>query len=289
MAITLRYLAASVPLLRLAANLTLAALLGYAAARLVLPAPPPAQAALPTATASSAAPPSQLDLAPLRQASLFGAADQATPAVAEAALVAPETPLNLQLLGTLATEQQNTARAIVANPDGEARTYTVGKTLPSGAAVQAIYADRIIILRGNRYETLKLAGKKALEQSGLLAAPAAAKTTAAPASDASARLAEYRRQILQKPALMADYLRVRPAEDSAGKFTGYLLQTGKNPQVLADFGLQEGDLLTSVNGVALDSPLQGLNALQQLASAEQIDLQVIRNGQPMSLSFRVGN
>jgi general secretion pathway protein C len=268
-------------------SLALAALIGHAALELglrlwqPLPAgnfPPPAA----RHPASAAPRPSGLDLEPLRQSHLFGQAARREETPPAALLEAPETPLQLILQGTLATDTQSGAKAIVAGPDGNGRLYQVGDTLPSGAQLHSVHPDRVILLRNNRYETLSLPLEKtpgaALRQAQ---EPAQAQGSGAPDSR---KLADYRQQILAKPSSMNDFLRLRPAE-SNGQLTGYTLLPGKNPQIMADFGLQNGDIVTSVNGTRLDSAVKGLAVMQQLTSARRIDLEILRNGQPMNLSF----
>lgn len=91
---------------------------------------------------------------------LFGQADPGTgPGVGggrAAPIDAPETRLNLTLRGLFATEDPERARAIIAAPNGEERSYRVEDELPGGAELSAIYADRIILQRNGRYETLRL-------------------------------------------------------------------------------------------------------------------------------------
>jgi general secretion pathway protein C len=70
-----------------------------------------------------------------------------------------------------------------------------------------------------------------------------------------------------------------------GRFIGYRIKPGKDATLLSRFNLQSGDILTAVNGVKLDSPLKGLGLIQQLATANQVDLEVLRNGRVVSLSF----
>lgn len=75
--------------------------------------------------------------------------------------VAPETRLNLVLLGVIASPIQKNAVAIVAAginaPD---KSYAIGDRLPGGATVDEIYRDRVIIEYRGRVETLTLHRKK---------------------------------------------------------------------------------------------------------------------------------
>jgi general secretion pathway protein C len=88
---------------------------------------------------------------------LFGQAAQGRPEVRTSPTLAPETRLKLTLSGVIAaTDPQQAARAIIAGPDGQEKSYTIDDRLPGGAVVKEIYPDRVILTRGGKYETLPL-------------------------------------------------------------------------------------------------------------------------------------
>ncbi|GMR08941.1 MAG: hypothetical protein BMS9Abin26_1952 [Gammaproteobacteria bacterium] len=79
--------------------------------------------------------------------------------------VAPETRLKLTLFGVVAAKDNATgnagdARAIIAGPDGKAKSIPVGGQIPGGAQLKEIYADRVILMRNGAFETLKLPKEK---------------------------------------------------------------------------------------------------------------------------------
>jgi general secretion pathway protein C len=88
---------------------------------------------------------------------LFGRAEQNRPEVRTSPTVAPETRLKLTLSGVIAAaDPQQAARAIIAGPDGQDKSYTIDDRLPGGAVVKEIYPDRVILTRSGKYETLRL-------------------------------------------------------------------------------------------------------------------------------------
>ncbi len=272
-------------------NLLLAASLGYQAVALGLrlgrpvglpplaPNPPASQLDSPSPASAQA-----LDLAPLLQARLFGRT-ASTAAQPTAPLIAPETNLNLSLQGTLFSDDKDYAKAVVASADGKAQEYKIGQNLPGGARLQDIHANRVILLRNSQYETLRLVGKK---DSLSLTTPPLTQAAVIPSSDREIgeKLTAYRRQILEKPALMGQLIRISPVEEQ-GQFKGYRLAPGSDSGLFQAAGLQRGDILTQLNGTRLDSPVQGLNALQNLVSAQQLQLEVLRDGVPLSFSFQL--
>ncbi len=192
----------------------------------------------------------------------------------------PETNLKLTLRGLIASSNQDEARAIVADPSGKENFYSVGDKLPGNAELKEIHADRIVIQRGGRYETLKLP-KESLDlgiastQTASRAVSQRRTTRATPRQIYSLR--EYRDTLLKDPQKVADLVRIQPANKN-GRFVGYKLQPGRDATFMTRHGLLPGDVVTSVNGVELDSPAKGFGLIKDLSSADTLDLVVDRNG-----------
>jgi len=52
-------------------------------------------------------------------------------------------------------------------------------------------------------------------------------------------------------------------------------------------GLQEGDVLRSVNGQLMSDPGQAMQMMSALRNASQISIQVLRDGQPTTLTYQI--
>jgi len=262
-------------------NLVLVLLIAWSLARLTWALWPMPQievsAPLPSATLSSA---KTLTEAATRLADLhlFGEAKEQELA-ADTALTAPETQLTLTLSGVLSADDKLTARAIIAGPDGEEKPYAVGDTLPGNATLHQILVDRVILKSGGRYETLRLPE----DSNGV--APVPGMTTGMAnvpgpmgmQGGQGANLQQYRQQILNNPAKLFDLVQVVPISQN-GVFQGFRLGPGRDPRMLQRFGLQPGDTVTQINGIALDDPSKGAQALQSIASASSINLTIKRGG-----------
>ncbi|BAZ93213.1 hypothetical protein TspCOW1_18610 [Thiohalobacter sp. COW1] len=214
---------------------------------------------------------------------LFGQADPGTgPGVGggrAAPIDAPETRLNLTLRGLFATEDPERARAIIAAPNGEERSYRVEDELPGGAELSAIYADRIILQRNGRYETLRLP-RESLE--------GGAATGGGRSGNLNPRageiLAEYRGMLETNPRALADLMRPVPVSEN-NRFVGFRLYPGNRPELFQQLGLRPGDLVTRVNGVELDSATRAAEVLQQLRDSQQVSVQLRRGNQLLDLAF----
>ena len=76
-------------------------------------------------------------------------------------------------------------------------------------------------------------------------------------------------------------------EEGTGKLKGYRINPGKDKALLARFGLQNGDVITAVNGVALDNPIKALEIMRDLTNASSVSLDIERRGVTQSLSLQV--
>lgn len=201
------------------------------------------------------------------------------PVVAEIA-AAPDTRLNLTLLGILAADRDRESRALIGTQGGEEKPYSVGDDVVRGVSLQAIFADRVILSRGGQLETLRLDK----DSPGAPLPPGPISAREAPAEDGhvvddatTEQLAQIREQILQDPSKASDYIRVQPASVN-GQQRGYRIYPGRDRAVFNGAGLRPGDLVTTINGVQLDDPARALQMLGDLSQAATLNLTIERGG-----------
>ncbi len=195
---------------------------------------------------------------------------------------APDTKLDLSLIGVFATGDSS-ALAIIASGRRPEALYAVGDDLPGGATLRAIYADRVILERNGDLETLRL------PQESLGGLTTTEDPTGIARTDTSlgSQLQAYRREAMRNPARMAEYVEAQPVEQG-GRFLGYRLILKKDVPVFNELGLSPGDIITEVNGIALDQPDAGIRALRQLATARELNLTVLRNGRTETVQANFG-
>ena len=216
-----------------------------------------------------------LDTTILVNAYLFGKSSVSTTHIAtQITNTPPDTKLNLKLQGIY--HGSTSYAAIIANNNNA--FYRVGDFLPSGAILHAIFPKKIILLRNGKYETLRFIGSKDNETKQFTQKYAKNKP--------EKLLAEYQRQLKYNPQQLAQLVRVS-AVNKNGKLLGYRIRPNKDASLLSQFNLQSGDILTAVNNIKLDSPLKALNLIQKLSTANKVELEVLRNGQELSLAFDV--
>lgn len=104
----------------------------------------------------------------------------------------------------------------------------------------------------------------------------------APPNATGNSLSEFRQSVLNNNMRLLEVASPQPYTRD-GKFMGFQLSPGSNLALFNQLGLQAGDIVTAINGTALDSPATGARMLQEAATAPQINLNVTRNGQEINL------
>lgn len=270
--------------LPLAVNLLLVGLIGLLLARLVWTLVPTPEAARwrpapATPVAVTAAQP-PVNVEALLAANIFGVY-QATPGADLAN--APDTRLNLTLLGILAGRGPRDSRALIS--DGtEEKPYAIGDDVARGATLEAIYPDRVILMRAGKAETLRL-NKDEPSLGGDVGQPVVVAAPPVPA-EGSATLATARDQVLQDPSKASEFIRVQPATQN-GQMKGYRVYPGRDRQLFNSVGLRPGDVVTAVNGIELDNAQKALQMLNDLSRSNSFVLTVERGGQVQTVNVSI--
>lgn len=269
-------------------SLGLVIALGYYAARLVWalvpgPAPidwtpPPVSSPRPAAgTATGAA-----AYAAIANAHLFGQPDASPEGSTVAAEDAPETQLDLQLRGAVAAPDERFAHAIIADGSGAEKVYFVKDSLPGGAVLQAIQADRVVLSRGGALEVLLLPREAAAS-----AGPSPATTLRRPAQPQAVRRPQaptMQDVVTQSANGFGEIIRPQPFMPN-GELKGYRIYPGRNREQFVGLGLQPGDLVTEINGMTLNNPAQAMELFRSLADTTQVTVTIEREGQPQTLTL----
>jgi len=262
-----------------------AILIGRAAADLfwtLVPVPESARWQAPPAASAAPRASDAPDINAVASAGLFGRY-QAPASTEDSLLSAPETPLNMTLIGLLADDRQQYSRALIAQGADE-QSYAIGDDVARGVTLQAIFPDRVILSRNGRLETLRLERDKPGAAGEGPAAPPVPAEERPPGSPPP--LAQIRDEVLKDPARASEYVRVQPA-NVGGQLKGYRVYPGKDRSAFTAAGLRPGDLVTSVNGVQLDDPAKAMQMLGELGQAGQVNLVVERGGQSQNISINL--
>ncbi len=217
---------------------------------------------------------------------LFGKANaKRTPVVKKAAPIV-ETRLPLTLRGVIASDRPDTARAIISAPNAGELPYAVGATLPGNAKLEEIHPDKIILSRGGQLENLLL--PKEQDGVSLQSAPMPQRRGNSNEDVVTGIIEtpdDFRDALLDDPESLTGLVNTVPETNAQGRLIGFKLQPGRDAGFLQRFGLQSGDVLTSVNGIKLDSPVRALEVIRELGEAGQVNIEVLRNNIPQTYAF----
>lgn len=224
----------------------------------------------------------EIDVETLIQHHLFGEASKQVVKV-DKPIKAPETKLRLELRGVVASGDTFGA-AIIADDAKAESYYRVGDRLPGNVLLHEVYADKVILDRGGKYETLSLPVER-IDSVARSSSPTADGNSAQLSSpQVQADLIKYRQMLQRDPQQLMGLMRASPV-NRGGKQVGYRIAPGRDRTLLSKFGLRPGDIVTSINGIALNSPANGLSVMQDLNSAQSLSVEIERNGRKQSLQF----
>jgi len=207
---------------------------------------------------------------------LFGTANaESAPAVVEETDDAPDTRLNLKLRATVSADEQTIAHAIIADGSGKEHVYFVHDSIPGGATLHRVYPDRVILNRGGVLEALRLPKD--------FAGKSASSARRSPVTR-TAQSANMQQLISRNAASLNEIIRPQPFMPN-GQLKGYRVFPGRNRQQFMALGLRPGDLVTEINGVALNNPAQGMEIFRTLSNSSQVTVTVVRNGQNQNITL----
>ncbi|MBS3805810.1 MAG: hypothetical protein KGY54_14785 [Oleiphilaceae bacterium] len=202
---------------------------------------------------------------------LFGSRPSDEPLAEVVRQSAQETNLRLRLEGVMVSEQAELSGAIVAGSDGVTAHYKIGEVLPGNVELVEVEPGRILIKRNGQFETLTFEDSESED----LVSEQAVTGSSSPddfVDQASARLASEGVGALESVGL-------RPNRDGMGyEFDG------SNP-MLKSLNLQEGDVITAINGQTLGNLEQDRQLLETWRSQSQIEIEIERGGARFTVSY----
>lgn len=249
--------------------------------------PIPEDESLPRVEASGENRQGGLDMAQVRDWSLFGTWEQQAGEDSEQRLDAPETRLQLELHGIFQTGDSEHAGAIIAEKGGDGELFRPGDRVPGNATLEEIYRDRVILRRQGQLEALKL------KEPGLSGAGFEQVSSPEPSRerDSQAERRDEQRDdgSVDVPGGPADDLEKQRKRIISGMGlestdNGYVIGGGAPAELLDRAGLQPGDVIVSVNGHEVGEEEADLAALQEYHQTGSATVVVQRGAQRFTVS-----
>ena len=234
-------------------------------------------------------------------ANLFGQAGRNAPPPAlpppPPTPVEVETTLPLALVGT-STAGDPISRfgsAIIRHNDSRRTdTYFVGQEILPQVTLQQVH-DRVVLLenkRNNQIEQLFMDDDREVRRPPASAVPTAAGPAAAPPGSFATRVTLDRQEVLDDLfANYADAAGQLDAEfhmDERGNLAGVTASNWNAFPLAGQLGLQNGDVIQSVNNEVIDSEQKIMELMTKYRNASTFRLGILRDGQPrvMTVTLR---
>jgi general secretion pathway protein C len=219
---------------------------------------------------------------------------------------APPPPCDgsIRLVGAFYSPQRpERSFAAITNVAGKVLLYRLGMPV-EGRTVDAIGASTVYMLQGAARCSLTMFGTPELAAPPPVAAVAAVEPAGPaeasggiPAAELDAGITkvsdtEYRIQrglvnrILENQADLMRTARVVPHEEG-GRIVGVKMYGIRRNSLLGRLGMQNGDVLRTINGFDMTSPDKALEAYARLRESDHLTLSVVRRGQPTNVNFNI--
>jgi len=205
-------------------------------------------------------------------------------------------PLTMKLLGTVVAGEHSAA--IIAMTSGSDQSvFFIGDSIQPGATLKSVEVDAIVVDRGSRDERISLEQTAKLASSPMpYAAPVQTPApnpnrsmspsisppqvqSTLPVKTVQKRMsrATLQHQLQNFPALLSQ-ARVVPHFVN-GKPGGFMISEIAPNSLYQQAGLQNGDIILSVNGNRITGPQQAMSMYNSLKQANALDLDFMRAGQ----------
>ena len=181
-------------------------------------------------------------------------------------------PLPLILVRTRPGRNSREGLAQIGVRAQSPQTYTAGALLANGARLTEIFDHYVVFERDGHAARLYLQGE-ARRDAG--AAPALVSVGGTP--EPASAVADSRYEL-------TDYLRPSPVF-RGDELHGYAVHAGREAGPFSQLGLQPGDVLTHINGMAVSNSSDSLTALQALTHGEVLAVEIERQGIRQTLSL----
>ncbi len=226
------------------------------------------------------------------QKNLFGSSSKPISAGFGDAVFAAPTTLQLELLGTIAGKN-NYGYAIIEERDKKKQSlFKVGDSV-AGAKIKEIKRNTVIIRVGENDEVLEMK----TSPRDAFSAPGQALAGKTSASQTSGRTGVNLSAGGLLPASSGDHVAIKEVREMisdgqakpqfvSGRMEGLIVNKVKEGSYLKKSGLQDGDIIQSINNRKIDNP-NDIAWIQTLLSSpgEKVSLQVNRSGKQVDLSL----
>jgi general secretion pathway protein C len=207
--------------------------------------------------------------------------------------------LHLQLIGVSTSTAGKPPFAIISNQVGDQNVYRLGEMIPDAGKMIEVDKDRVIIDHNGRKVALLLPKNEMpgpVEAAQPIEAPSD-ETADADDENYDPNVEDLGDNHYKIPRDSLDHsvgnlsqlltqIRAIPNIQN-GKTNGFALSEIEPGSIFDEMGLQEGDVLRSINGQPMTDPAQAMQMMSAMRNATMVTIQVLRDGEPTTLTYQI--
>jgi general secretion pathway protein C len=207
--------------------------------------------------------------------------------------------LHLNLIG-VSTSSKGKPFAILETRNGEQEVYRVGEAVKDAGKLVEVDADRVIIDHNGKRVAINLpkddmpgpvVGAQPIEVPAEVDSADSSEETFDPnVEDLGDNKYKIPRATVEHSItnLSSLFTQIRAMPNiQNGKTNGFALSEIEPGSVFDEMGIQEGDVLRNVNGQPITDPAQAMTMLTALRNQTQINIQILRDGEPVTLNYQI--
>ncbi|RTE86206.1 MULTISPECIES: type II secretion system protein GspC [Gammaproteobacteria] len=211
----------------------------------------------------------------IQQLHLFG---EASSGAAQQVVDAPETTLNVRLVGVTASSNPELSAAIIQQGSNQ-QTYIPGDTIQgSRAVVNEILSDRVLLENGGRVETLWLEGRDGSE------APLSLVTSSSSSTARNVAAEQNDVELSSQQQELLDLISIQP-ERNGSELLGYRISPKGDAAKFAELGFEAGDIAIAINGYDLTNMVEAVELMNEIQGMTEAQVSVLRNGEIIDIDI----
>jgi general secretion pathway protein C len=190
---------------------------------------------------------------------------------------------DITLIGTVAGRQE-VSYAIFADKSGRQEVFRAGDSVFGLGKLIKVDKYSVLVAAGGGRMEIPLADVAMIKE---ISQPEAAGSFARKTGAAAYQIdMQSIQQAIEKPAQIMTDARFMPNMVN-GRQLGFVLTEVKPGGVYASLGLRNGDVLLRINQFNISNPESALQALTALRGIDRAELDIIRNGERMTMTYQI--
>ncbi len=208
---------------------------------------------------------------------------------------AVQTPSDYKLIGTISGDRHYSF-AVFADKEGKQEIIRLGSPVGTLGTLWQVFKDKVIVKGNGRDTEIALADIVKIEEIRQGQVPSQIQTT-----DMTRLTSDFARQTGER-TFVVDQRKIQFAIDNPNQIMtdarllpnivdgvqkGFILREVRPGGIYQSLGLRDGDVLLRINEYNINNPESGLQAFMALKGLERVNLDIIRGGSNMTLTYLI--